>query len=166
VDALADLAPVAGRYATLPVAQAFDWAACADRMPSGEWYLVGFRSLRAPSADEARLAAYDDAAHAEAVTAKGFTHYAKGPTAPDGSCLSFCLWSSRATARAASSGAAHLAAVTLVREMYADYRLEFLRLRKRAAGAPLEFEPYDLEPNDVEPRSPLAPRLVPNVAPA
>jgi hypothetical protein len=161
VDALADLAPVSGRYAALPVADAFDWAACADRMPRGQWYLVAFRSLRAGNADEARLVAYDDRAHAEATMAKGFIHYAKGPTAPDGSCLSFCIWTSRAAARAASSGAAHLAAVTLVHDMYADYRLEFLRLRKRDTRAPLEFEPYDVEAG-----APLVPTLLANAATA
>jgi len=161
MDARADLAPVSGRYATQAVADAFDWVACSDRMPRGEWYLVAFRSVRVDNADEGRLAAYDDEAHAEATRAKGFVHYAKGPTAPDGSCLSFCLWTTRAAARVASRGSAHMAAVTLVRHMYADYQLEFLRLRKRHAGGPLEFEPYDLEEG-----APLAARLLPNASPA
>jgi hypothetical protein len=127
------------------MAAAFTWADCADDMPPGEWYLVAFRSFRRPTADEAQLTAHDDRAHAEATNAPGFVHYFKGPTANDGSCLSFCLWTSRAEARSAAGRIAHVEAVGLVHEMYAEYRLEFLRMRKREHAAALEFEPYDLE---------------------
>ena len=72
-------------------------------MPSspGEWYMVAFRSDAPAGVDEARLTAYDDWAHTEAMTAPGFVHYFKGPTTADGRCMSFCLWDSRAEARAA-----------------------------------------------------------------
>jgi hypothetical protein len=143
LDAFRHLAPVSDRYATLPVAVAFTWTACAAAIEPGEYYLVAFRSVRAPNADEARLTAYDDRAHAEAEASAGFVHYLKGPTASDGSCLSFCLWRSRQEARAAAGLPAHAHAAQLVHEMYSAYRLEFLRVRKAHPAAPLEFEPFD-----------------------
>ena len=143
MDALRHLGPVSDGYAWLPLADAFNWSSCADAFEPGEWYLVAFRSVRRPTADESRLTAYDDRAHAEAATSPGFVHYTKGPTASDGSCLSFCLWTSRHAARAASGKPAHAEAAQLVHEMYDTYRLEFLRVTKAHAGAPLEFEPFD-----------------------
>jgi hypothetical protein len=126
------------------VAEAFTWSACSDAIDPGEWYLVAFRSVRRASADEARLTAYDDRAHAEATSCAGFVHYTKGPTADDGSCLSFCLWTTRHDARAAAGQPAHVQAALIVHEMYESYRLEFLRVRKPASGAELRFEPFDL----------------------
>ena len=125
------------------MADAFTWSACSDAFDAGEWYLVAFRSVRRASADEARLTAYDDLAHAEATNCPGFVHYTKGPTAADGSCLSFCLWTSRHDARAAAGQPAHAEAALLVHEMYDSYRLEFLRVSKSHADAPLQFEPFD-----------------------
>ncbi len=145
MDAFRHLAPISDRYASLPVEAAFTWSACAAEIEPGEYYLVAFRSVRAPTADEARLTTFDDRAHLEAADSAGFVHYLKGPTASDGSCLSFCLWTSRQAARVAAGQPAHVQAAQLVHEMYATYRLEFVRVRKRHAGAPLEFEPYDHE---------------------
>lgn len=149
MDAFAALTPVSDRYATLPVAEAFDWTGVADQLGPGEWYLVAFRSIRRADADEARLTAFDDRAHAEAATSPGFVHYFKGPAAADWTCLSFCLWTSRAEARAAAGRPDHVEAVSLISEMYERYTLEFLRVTGRA-GQPLRFEPYDAMP----PRSP------------
>jgi hypothetical protein len=109
----------------------------------GEWYLVAFRSVRRVGADEARLTAYDNRAHVEATTSPGFLHYVKGPTATDGSCLSFCLWTTRHAARTAAGRPAHAEAALLVHEIYDNYTLEFLRVRKTHHGAALEFEPFD-----------------------
>lgn len=139
------LSPVSDRYASLPVEGAFTWTACADAVSAGEWYMVAFRSIRRPDADEARLSEYDNWAHEEAMTAPGFVHYFKGPTAADGSCLSFCLWMDRATARAAAGGRRHAAAAAIALEMYARYDLEFHRVTKRAGGQ-FSFEPYDKAP--------------------
>lgn len=144
MDVLTTLAPVSSGYAVLPVAEAFNWDEAAADLPSGSFYLVAFRSRRRADADEARLTTYDDLAHAEAMIAPGFIHYFKGPTAPDGSCLSFCLWSGRDEAREAARRPAHAQAVTVIAEMYERYTLEFLSVRRPADGAPLEFEPYDL----------------------
>jgi len=148
------LAPVSDRYASLPVGLAFTWSDCLDSVAPGQWYMVAFRSVRRPDADEARLRLYDDWAHDEAMTAKGFVHYFKGPAAGDGTCLSFCLWSDRAAARAAAGGPRHAEAASLALEMYARYDLEFLRVTKRA-GRPFTFEPYDAAP---------APRFTPGFA--
>jgi hypothetical protein len=136
------LAPVSDRYATLPVGAAFTWDACAPEVLPGEWYMVAFRSTRRADADEARLTAYDDWAHAEAEGAPGFVHYFKGPTQTDGRCMSFCLWEGRPEARAAAGRPAHREAAALTHESYAEYTLEFLRVR-RLAGAGFTFEPYD-----------------------
>ena len=145
MDALAALAPVSEAYATLPVAEAFDWSAIGRQLGDGEWYLVVFRSIRRADADEARLTEFDDRAHGEAEGSPGFVHYFKGPAASDRSCLSFCLWSSRAEARAAAGRPQHVAAVSVLGEMYDAYTLEFLRVTGRA-GQSLAFEPYDGPP--------------------
>jgi hypothetical protein len=144
MDAFAALEPVSEAYASLPVAQAFDWTGIARQLGDGEWYLVAFRSIRRVDADEIRLSGFDDRAHLEAQSSPGFVHYFKGPAASDRSCLSFCLWTSRAEARAASGQPAHIEAVSVINEMYETYTLEFLRVTGRA-GAPLRFQPYDAE---------------------
>jgi hypothetical protein len=153
MDAFAALAPVSEAYATLPVARAFDWTDVARQLGEGEWYLVAFRSIRRADADEVRLTAFDDRAHIEAQSAPGFVHYFKGPAASDRSCLSFCLWTSRADARAAAGRPGHVEAVSVIDEMYEVYTLEFLRVTGRA-GAPLRFEPYDLPP-ETQPSGPV-----------
>jgi hypothetical protein len=144
MDALLDLAPTVDHYAGLPIAQALTWGDCADAMPLGDWYLVVFRSIQRPGADALRLQHFDDIAHEEAEASPGFLHYFKGPLASDGSCLSFCLWTGRAEARAAAVLPRHRDAVSLIHEMYETYSLEFHAVRKLDAVATLEFEPYDL----------------------
>ncbi len=150
MDPLAALRPVSEAYATLPVEDAFDWSDPAAQLPIGEWYMVAFRSIRRAGADEERLAHYDGLAHREAEGAAGFVSYFKGPVDVDGTCLSFCLWDSRAEARAASGRPDHLEAVSLIGEMYEAYTLEFLRVSRPAAGAALVFEPYDRVPSPAE----------------
>jgi hypothetical protein len=145
MDLLQDLAPVSESYATLPIPDAFNWQEASAGLGDGEWYLVAFRSIRRAGADEDRLTLFDELAHQEAATSPGFVQYFKGPQAPDGSCLSFCLWESRADARAAAGRPDHVRAVSLIEEMYESYALEFHRAT-RDAGAPLIFEPYDRAP--------------------
>ena len=145
MDLLQRLAPVSAGYAGLPVAEAFNWQEAATELGDGEWYLVAFRSVRRAGADEERLALFDELAHQEAAAAPGFVHYFKGPQATDGSCLSFCLWNSRADARAAAGRPDHVRAVSLLEEMYQSYGLEFLRVTREAGGM-LTFEPYDRAP--------------------
>jgi hypothetical protein len=145
MDVLQRLAPVSESYATLPVADAFNWQDASAELGDGDWYLVAFRSIRRPGADEERLTMFDELAHQEAATSPGFVHYFKGPQASDGSCLSFCLWTGRAEARAASGRPDHVRAVSLIDEMYASYTLEFHRVT-REAGGPLSFQVYDQVP--------------------
>ena len=147
MDAFPSLAPVSDDYATLPVADAFTWAEGAAALGVGEWYLVAFRSIRAEGADEARLDAYDEAAHQEAAASPGFVHYLKGPRASDGTCMSFCLWQSRAEARAAAGKPLHVRAVSLLDEMYESYTLEFVHVRRETAESPLTFAPYPTSPH-------------------
>jgi len=158
------LLPVSDRYASLPVADAFTWDTCADEVEAGEWYMVAFRSMRRPDVDEDRLTAYDDWAHAEAMGAPGFVHYFKGPTTPDGRCMSFCLWDSRAEARAAAGRPAHTKAAALTHEAYSDYTLEFHRVRRLENARGFAFEPYDRPPEPTEGWA--APGLAPNLAPS
>ena len=150
MDPLAALRPVSQAYATLPIEDAFDWAEGGATLPAGEWYMVAFRSIRRVGADEERLTQYDDMAHREAERAPGFVSYFKGPVDRDGTCLSFCLWDSRAEARAAAGRPDHLEAVRLIGEMYQAYTLEFLRVRRTHADAALQFELYDPIPSPPE----------------
>ena len=167
MDVLHGLAPVSEGYADLPIADAFDWQAKGGGLGNGEWYLVAFRSTRRAGADEERLTTFDELAHQEAASSPGFVHYFKGPAARDGSCLSFCLWQTRADARAAAGRPDHVRAVSLINEMYEAYSLEFHRLTREAGGL-LNFEPYDRAPTHVtssphlgvaEPTERLAPNL-------
>lgn len=139
------LAPSGPDYAWRPIATAIDWAAGAAADAAGEWYLVVFRSARRADVDEARLTELDDRAHEEAMGAPGFVHYFKGPLSVDRACLSFCLWDSRQSARAASGLPAHRAAITILGEAYERYTLEFYRVTKRP-GEGFAFEPYDRVP--------------------
>jgi hypothetical protein len=167
MDALPDLRPVSEAYASLPIGDAFNWEHAGRHLGDGEWYLVAFRSIRQPGADEERLNAYDEMAHQEAAGAPGFVHYFKGPVGPDGACLSFCLWQSRAEARTAAGGSAHVRAVGLLSEIYQQYALEFLRVSRHAGGL-LTFEDYDRpQPTLAEPpMDPRVPGLAVRPAPA
>jgi hypothetical protein len=159
------LSPVSDRYAILPVADAFTWQACEPDVQPGEWYMVAFRSIRRGGVDEDRLTTHDDWAHAEAMDAPGFVHYFKGPTQPDGRCMSFCLWDSRVEARAAAARPAHVEAAALTHDAYAEYTLEFHRVVRLAHGG-FSFEVYDESRawKIVEPKGPrpLKPRLAPS----
>jgi hypothetical protein len=165
MDLLQHLAPVSAGYASLPIQDAFNWQDASAELGNGDWYLVAFRSIRRAGADEERLTLFDELAHQEAATSPGFVHYFKGPQATDGSCLSFCLWESRADARAAAGRPDHVRAVSLIDEMYESYTLEFQRVT-RAAGGALAFETYDHAPVHGAPAHP-APALHPvSVGPA
>ena len=149
MDAFEALAPVSEAYAHLPVAEAFDWSDVASQLGPGEWYLVAFRSMRKAGCDEALLSDLDERAHVEAATAPGFLFYYKGPLSTDRSCLSFCMWSTRAEARAAAGRPDHVSAVSVLDEMYERYTLEFVRVTGQP-GMPLLFEPYDRPVMDPE----------------
>jgi hypothetical protein len=122
---------------------AFNWSDCAVTDGAGEWYMVAFRSVLRPAADEERLRRYDDRALEEASSLPGFVHYFKGPANERGQCLSFCWWDSRAEARSAAGRPAHAEAVGIAHATYESYTLEFWRVRKRKGSLSFEFEPYD-----------------------
>lgn len=164
MDLLQRLAPVSVAYAGLPIADAFTWQEASAELGDGDWYLVAFRSVRKAGADEERLTLFDELAHQEAATSPGFVHYFKGPRAADGSCLSFCLWQTRADARAASGRPDHVRAVSLIDEMYESYTLEFHRVA-REAGGPLAFEPYDRVPAHGAPSASSIPHATEAIAP-
>ena len=136
-------------------------------MPPGEWYMVAFRSTRLAGADEESLRRHDDWAHAEAMSAPGFVHYLKGPTTDGGGCLSFCLWDTRAEARAAAGRPAHAAAAALTHEAYDDYTLEFHRVTRLTDDARFTFEFYDRrDDRTADPPSPFVPGFAPEIASA
>jgi hypothetical protein len=139
------LAPSGAEYAWRPIDEAIDWDGAAAVGASGEFYLVVFRSIRRADVDEALLTAIDDRAHDEAMAAPGFVHYFKGPLATDRSCLSFCMWDTRESARHAARLPAHVTAVAFIAEGYERYTLEFYRARK-TPGQRFAFEPYDRVP--------------------
>ena len=160
------LAPVSDRYATLPVADAFTWEACAADVEPGEWYMVAFRSIRRPDVDEDAPDGLRRLGPRRSEDAPGFVHYFKGPTQPDGRCMSFCLWDSRAEARAAAGRPAHLQAAAITHETYAEYTLEFHRVAADRRTAASQFEVYDESHawQIVVPKRPrvLKPRLAPS----
>ncbi len=66
----------------------------------------------------------------------------QGPQNDRGECLSFCIWDSARSARAAAGRPRHVEAATIVHETYASYRLELYTVRKQAGRREFEFEPY------------------------
>ena len=92
---LAALAPVSDGYACLPVSpRPSTGPTCAGSSATASGISWRSAPIRRADADEARLADFDERAHLEAASAPGFVHYFKGPRRRDGSCLSFCLWTS------------------------------------------------------------------------
>ena len=144
------LCPAGVDYPMRPIEAAITWADAATRDAAAEWYLVVFRSIRRADVDEVALAVHDDAAHDEAMAAPGFVHYFKGPLTPERACLSFCLWTSREAARAASAMPRHRAAVEFIADAYDHFTLEFYRARKVAGSLTWTFEPYDRAPSSDE----------------
>jgi hypothetical protein len=134
------LAPRSLDYATLPILEGFNWDECTTGMESGTWYLVVFRSQRRPDADEALLEAYDLGAYREAQRASGLLFYFRGLPNRHGECLSFCIWETRAEARAAATLPLHRAATRIVDRMYTTFTLERYMLHRSRDGG-LTTEP-------------------------
>ena len=123
-EAFSFLRPVRDDYPLIPIEDGFNWQACADGIDIPDLYLVVFRSVRRADADTAILKEYDDLAYEDARAAPGFLYYFRGQLTPERSCLSFCLWQSRAEARSASARTPHASAAGLVSRMYESYVLE------------------------------------------
>lgn len=135
------LEPYAPDYATLPLLEGFNWQEQLAGSDPGQWYVVAFRSVRCPDADDAALTAADDLAHEEAARHPGFLHYFKGTCTAHGECLSFCVWQRREDAQEAGRQQGHRTAMQLTASMYQSYRLERYILHKPARNAPLSLEP-------------------------
>ncbi|KAI5477882.1 hypothetical protein MNV49_005775 [Pseudohyphozyma bogoriensis] len=129
-DALHNFKPVSTNYAREEYAEAFNWPDLV--LPEDierEWYIVAFRSIRAPGSPSKDLYQADRDAHEEAVGAGGLICYWYG-VPQDGYNLATCIWQSRKHAVAANSGKKHVEAMKLAAEMYAYYGLERYVLRK------------------------------------
>jgi hypothetical protein len=136
------LVPVAIDYAVRPIREAFNWEACLAAVDRGEWYVVAFRSVGRPEADEALLDEMDGRALAEASSFTGLLHYFSGSMDVDRRCLSMCVWESRRRARKAAALPEHLGAVGIADATYTNYVLERYRLTKRDGAVELaEIEP-------------------------
>ena len=95
-----------GRMRRCPIDERLQLAATVP--PSsvdGEWYLVAFRSVRAAGADEAGSPSSTSGPIRRRPRHRASSTTSRGPERPTGSCLSFCLWQSRADARAAAGQA-------------------------------------------------------------
>jgi hypothetical protein len=128
-DAFGALRPVRDDYPLIPIEDGFNWDACASGLDFQSLYLVVFRSIRRADADLAMLQTYDDRAFEDARRSPGFLFYFKGQVTPGRACLSFCLWETQEQARMASARPDHIAAASLVAQMYESYDLERHTLR-------------------------------------
>lgn len=136
------LAPVASDYAARPIGEAFNWGSCLATVDRGEWYVVAFRSIRRPDADEGLLDEMDARAFAEASSFAGLLHYFSGKIDAERRCLSMCVWEDRQRAREAATLPEHLGAVGIADATYASYVVERYRLTKRDGAVELaELEP-------------------------
>ena len=147
MDILRDLAPVSDAYASLPVGEAFDWSVAGGDLGTGEWYMVAFRSIRRPGADEARLCDVRRARPPGGGHGARLRPLLQGPDGP-GRILPVVLPLDRTapTLGAPPAGRPIVEAVGLLHEMYESYTLEFLRVRRLHDRAPLEFEPWYAAP--------------------
>ena len=136
------LVPVGSDYAVRPIDEAFNWGACLAAVDRGEWYVVAFRSIRRPDANEELLDELDDRAFVEASAFSGLLHYFSGSMDDDRRCLSMCVWEDRQRAREAAALPEHLGAVGIADTTYVNYVLERYRLTKRDGAVELaEIEP-------------------------
>ncbi|KAK4054178.1 hypothetical protein OIV83_001204 [Microbotryomycetes sp. JL201] len=129
--ALHELKPLTSNYAHEPYEEAFNWNEL--RLPAEferEWYIVAFRSTRAPDSPSRDLYEADRQAHEEAVAAGGLLAYWYGKPSDAGSNLATCIWMSRAHAVKATAGRKHIEAMRLATSMYANYDLERYVLQK------------------------------------
>lgn len=143
-NAFQHLAPLTPDYATRPIECAFNWQDCAALIEPGRWYLVVFRSVRRPDADEAILTEFDDDAYMEALQAGGLLFYFRGSLNERRECLSFCIWESQEQARAGSCLPLHRRAAAITPETYVTYKLERYHIHKDSPDGPLLFDALPL----------------------
>jgi hypothetical protein len=126
----AGLVPLDASYATLPIADAFNWDECLASVERGEWYVVSFRSVRRIGSDDALLEEFDRRAFAEASRHSGLSCYFIGEMDDERRCLSMCVWEDRPRAAEAATLPDHTAAVAIAGATYTSYVLERHRLTK------------------------------------
>ncbi|KZT26836.1 hypothetical protein NEOLEDRAFT_214157 [Neolentinus lepideus HHB14362 ss-1] len=136
--------PITPSYATVPYAEAFNWAEL--RLPAHEereWYCVVFRSRRKEGSDSGPLYEADAKAHEEAIQNGGLIMYWYGIPDPEtGMNLATCIWQSRKHAIAANSRPHHLRAMRLAAVSYEVYDLERYTLRKVAGQTGVTVESF------------------------
>jgi hypothetical protein len=133
--AFAGLRPVRAEYAHLPVAEAFRWDECAGGVDDSDWYLVAFRSVRRPDADERLLWELDERAYRETALVPGLVLYHRGALDAGRRCLSLCLWEHARQAHRAATLPEHRVAAAHTGDMYESYRIERYTIAVRAGRA-------------------------------
>jgi hypothetical protein len=136
------LEPVTPDYAIRGIEEAFNWRDCLASVNAGEWYVVAFRSVRRPNADDELLYRLDERALTEANAHTGLARYFSGELDDERRCLSMCVWEDRTRAQEAAALPAHTAAIEVSGATYTSYVLERYRLTKRDG----EVELVALEP--------------------
>jgi hypothetical protein len=124
-------------FATAPIEEAFNWDKFAKYTVLDYWYMVAFRSIRKLDANLAELEMLDELAHQDAATQPGFLFYFKGKIMGGASHLhnmSFCMWTDRASARAAAKRTMHRQASNVALKMYDKYSLERYEARVTRSG--------------------------------
>ncbi|HEY7401254.1 MAG TPA: hypothetical protein VH989_10220 [Actinomycetota bacterium] len=141
-DLFDGLRPRSPDYAVQGIWEGFNWRDCLGSIEEGEWYVVAFRSVRRPEADDPLLYRLDERALAEARAYGGLLHYFSGELDDERRCLSMCVWESRERAREGASLPAHSEAIGISGATYTSYVLERYRLTKRDGTVELvELEP-------------------------
>ncbi|POS69484.1 hypothetical protein DHEL01_v212123 [Diaporthe helianthi] len=138
-EALLSLRCLREDYATAAYADTFNWdevvgrvrelaAARNHKWRETSWYIVAFRSRYESGIDYSHLGDLDKAAHAEATASGGFLKYWFGTPDQNLRNLATCIWRSREDARKGGIGPAHKEAISAVRTMYAEWRIDQHRL--------------------------------------
>jgi hypothetical protein len=137
------ISPVYPDYATRPIQDGFSWSSSLADCAFDRLYLVGFNSVRRPSADLDLLREHDDRAYEKALESGGLLRYFKGDANERRECLSFCLWETRGQAIEAAGAASHQSAADISVRMYESYVLDRYWLKKVATARRerLIFEP-------------------------
>jgi hypothetical protein len=125
-------------YAVAPIIDSFNWPECLRAVDRADWYIVAFRSRRAPGADDALLTELDERAHDEAIAHTGLIHYFAGELDAERRCLSFCVWEDRSRAAEAAGLPRHREAIQAATTIYTSYVLERYRLSARAGDVQIE----------------------------
>ena len=131
------LRPVTPAYAVRGIEESFNWRDCLGSVDAGEWYVVAFRSVRRPEADDALLYELDERALQEANAHSGLLHYFSGDLDDQRRCLSMCVWEDRRRAQESAALPNHTAAIDISGATYESYILERYTLKKEDGAVEL-----------------------------